>query len=127
MTTPVMTAHLGELVNVTIQMSGVTDLAAAPMKVRYDTKLLKLMEVSKGGLLGSAEQVNFSRDLATGAVRLNRLAGSGGVNGSGPLVTLTFMTLGKGTAAIALDEVQLENSKREPIPTVKPELSLSIQ
>ncbi len=127
LTTPVMSARLGELVNVTIQMTGAIDLASAPMKIRYDTKLLKLMEVSKGGLLGGADQVNFSRDLSTGAVRLNRLPGSGGVNGSGSLVTLTFMALGKGTAAISLAEVQLENSKREAIPTAKPELSLSIQ
>ena len=127
MTTPVMSAKLGEMVNVTIQMTGATDLAAAPMKIRYDQKLLKLVEVSKGGLLGGTGQVNFSRDLATGTVRLNRLPGSGGVNGSGPLVTLTFLALGKGTASIALEEVQLENSKREPIPTAKPELSLSIQ
>jgi len=127
MTTPVMSAKLGEMVNVTIQMTGATDLAAAPMKIRYDQKLLKLVEVSKGGLLGGTDQVNFSRDLTTGSVRLNRLPGSGGVNGSGPLVTLTFMALGKGTALIALEEVQLENSKREAIPTVKPELSLSIQ
>ena len=126
MTTPVMSARLGELVNVSIQMTGAIDLASAPMKIRYDTKLLKLMEVSKGGLLGGADQV-FSRDLSTGAVRLNRLPGSGGVNGSGSLVTLTFMALGKGTAAISLAEVQLENSKREAIPTAKPELSLSIQ
>ena len=127
MTTPVMSAQLGTLVNVTVQMSGATDLSAAPMKVRYDQKLLKLMEVSKGGLLGTAEQVNFSRDLTAGTVRLNRLPGAGGVNGSGSLVTLTFMALGKGSATIALDEIQLENSKREPILAAKPELVLTIQ
>lgn len=127
MTTPVMTARLGELVNVTVQMTGAVDLASAPMKLRYDQKLLKLMEVSKGGLLGGNDQVNFARDLSAGTVRLNRLPGAGGVNGSGSLVTLTFMALGKGTATIALDEVRLENSKREAIPTAKPELALSIQ
>ncbi len=127
MTTPVMTAQMGTLVNVTVQMTGATDLSAAPMKVRYDPKLLKLMEVSKGGLLGTAEQVNFSRDLTAGTVRMNRLPGAGGVNGSGSLVTLTFMALGKGSTTIALDEIQLENSKREAIPAVKPELVLTIQ
>ena len=127
MTTPVMTAQMGALVNVTVQMTGATDLSAAPMKVRYDPKLLKLMEVSKGGLLGTAEQVNFSRDLTAGTVRMNRLPGAGGVNGSGSLVTLTFMALGKGSTTIALDEIQLENSKREAIPAVKPELVLTIQ
>ncbi|MBY0506995.1 MAG: hypothetical protein K2X03_23970 [Bryobacteraceae bacterium] len=127
LTTPVMTAKTGEMVSVTVQMTGALDLASAPMKVRYDQKLLKLMEVSKGGLLGSNEQVNFTRDLAAGSIKQNRLPGSGGVNGSGALVTFTFMALGKGTASIALDEIQLENSRREAIPTVKPELSLSIQ
>ena len=127
MTTPVMTAQMGTLVNVTVQMTGAADLNAAPMKVRYDQKLLKLMEVSKGGLLGTAEQVNFSRDLTAGTVRLSRLPGAGGVNGSGSLVTLTFMALGKGSTTIALDEIQLENSRREAIPAVKPELVLTIQ
>ena len=127
MTTPVMTAQMGTLVNVTVQMTGAADLNAAPMKVRYDQKLLKLMEVSKGGLLGTAEQVNFSRDLTAGTVRLSRLPGAGGVNGSGSLVTLTFMALGKGSTTISLDEIQLENSKREAIPAMKPELVLTIQ
>ena len=127
MTTPVMSAQMGALVNVTVQMTGAADLNAAPMKVRYDQKLLKLMEVSKGGLLGTAEQVNFSRDLTAGTVRLSRLPGAGGVNGSGSLVTLTFMALGKGSTTISLDEIQLENSKREAIPAVKPELVLTIQ
>ncbi len=127
LTTPVMSARTGSTVDVVVQMTGATDLAAAPMKVRYDNKLLKLIEVSKGDLLGAQDQVNFSRDLEAGSVRLNRLPGAGGVNGSGALVTLKFMALGKGSTTISLDEIQLENSKREAISAVKPELSLTIQ
>lgn len=127
LTTPVMAARSGSTVEVVVQMSGAADLAAAPMKVRYDNKLLKLIEVSKGDLLGGQDEVNFSRDLEAGSVRLNRLPGAGGVNGSGALVTLKFMALGKGATTISLDEIQLENSKREAIRAVKPELSLTIQ
>lgn len=125
MTTPSMAPRVDGTVNVIVQMAGANDLAAAPMKVRYDPKILKLTDAAKGALL--ADQVNFSRDLSTGTIRLNRVAGAGGVSGSGTLVMLTFKALAKGSTTIGLEEVQLENSKREPIAAAKPEISITIQ
>ena len=127
MTTPDMAPKVGGVVSVVVQMVRATDLNAAPMKIRYDPKVLKLVEVAQGGLLGAGQQVNFSRDLTTGAVRLSRVGGAGGVNGSGALVTMTFMAVGKGSTTIGLDDLQLENSKREAIAAPKPELTLTIQ
>jgi general secretion pathway protein D len=127
MTTPAMSPRVGGLVSVTVQMVGATDLNAAPMKIRYDPKLLKLIEVANGNLMGEPEKILFSRNLETGAVRLLRLPGAGGVTGGGTLVTITFMAVGAGSTTIGLDELQLENSKREPIAAAKPELSLTIQ
>ncbi len=125
MTTPSMAPKVGGTVSVVVQMAGAQDLVAAPMRVHYDQKVLRLVDVAQGGLM--AGEVDFAKDVASGSIRMSRLPGAGGVNGGGSLVTLTFLAVGQGSTTISLDELRLENSKREAVQVSKPQLSLTIQ
>ena len=93
---------------------------------KYDTSILKLVDVGRGTLMG-ADGIDFKRDVSSGQISINRLAGSPGVDGSGSIVTLTFMAVSKGSAKVTLEDVALENSKREPIVSEKPETTVTIQ
>ena len=127
-TGPAAPAMMAGIVSVTVQASNVQDLAAAPMKINYDTQVLKLIEVRRGAMLASDGQpVDFSRDLAASTVKLNRLAGAPGVTGSGPLVTLVFQALGRGTTQVSVEDLRLENSKRQPIAATVVPATVTVQ
>ena len=127
-TAPTAPVMLAGIVTVTVQATNVQDLAAAPMRINYDTQILKLIEVRRGAMMAADGQaVDFSRDLAASTVKLNRLAGAPGVTGSGPLVTLIFQALGKGTSQVTVEDLRLENSKREPIPAAIAPATIRVQ
>jgi hypothetical protein len=73
------------------------------------------------------QPVSFARDIASGAVKLSRVtAGAAGFTGSGTLVTLTFQTLQKGPVTVSLEDVLLENSRKESIPVTRNSVTVNV-
>jgi general secretion pathway protein D len=128
----VVQTQLGGIGTVALQVENATDLAAAPMKLKFDPKVLKLTAVRQGNLLGGdGQKVNFSEntlnDSGDTTITLNRLPGTGGINGSGALVTLTFQTVGRGTSTVSLTDIGLKNSQMQPINAAIPSLTVTVQ
>lgn len=124
--------QLGGVGTVALQVENATDLAAAPMKLKFDPKILKLTAVRQGNLLGGdGQKVNFSENTLNDAgettITLNRLPGTGGINGSGALLTLTFQAVGRGTSTVSLTDIGLKNSQMQPINTPVPSLTVAVQ
>jgi hypothetical protein len=124
--------QLGGLGTVALQVENATDLAAAPMKLKFDPKILRLTAVRQGNLLGGdGQKVNFSEntlnDSGETTITLNRLPGTGGINGSGALVTFTFQAVGRGTSTVTLTDIGLKNSQMQPINTPVPSLTVTVQ
>jgi hypothetical protein len=117
---------------VTLQADNVTDLAAAPVKIKWDPKILRLNQAAPGSLLGQGGSVNaptldIRNDAGEATIDMSRQAGSGGVSGSGPLIQLTFMAIGKGTGSITITEVNLKDSKQQPISVAAPSVTVTVQ
>jgi len=121
--------YLSAPVQVTVNMESATDVAKAPLKIEYDRQLLKLISVTSGGMLGSdGQKESLAMDLGKGEVDLSRDAGAPGISGTGPLVRLTFISLGKGDASIRIAGAALLNSKNEAIAGESlPEVTVKIQ
>lgn len=122
----------GEKVTVQVNVTNVKDLAAAPMRLKYDDAILKLVEVRAGGFLGEmGKQVIFSevrsRQGGESKIQLQRLAGAGGVDGSGTLLTLTFQAKSAGTAAISVADFSLRDSKLQTLHATPPETSVVVK
>lgn len=122
----------GASFTVTMMVENVTDLFASPMRLKWDPKILRLTAIRQGPLLTSdGKQVSFSEntlnDAGEASITLNRLPGSGGVNGSGGLVILTFQAAGKGVAEVGAPDLQLNNSQMQPIAASAPVLKISVQ
>lgn len=97
-----------------------TDLFGAPMRLRWDAKVLRLVEVTRGPLFASDGQQpvftrNIRNDEGEAVIVLNRPSGSTGVSGSGTLLTLTFQAVAKGSTAISALELNARNSQLQPI------------
>jgi general secretion pathway protein D len=125
--TPVNTA-----VTLTLQLDNVTGLFSAPLRLRFDPKILRLNSVQPGTLLtGDGQRVNFNatttNDTGESVITLNRLPGSGGVSGSGALLQLTFQAVAQGTATVSVVDPQFKNLQLEPVTVPSPSVQVMVQ
>ena len=119
---------VGGMMAVTLDLTGATDLMSAAMRAKYDDKVIKLVGITRGGLLGQDGQaVDFTQDTQQGQFRMNRVAGAPGISGSGQLVTLTFIALQKGSTEVSVDDVQIENAQRQPLQPSVRGVNVSVQ
>jgi hypothetical protein len=75
----------------------------------------------------NAPTLDIRNDAGEATIDMSRLPASGGVSGSGPLMQLTFMAIGKGTGAITVTEVNLKDSKQQPINVAAPSVTVTVQ
>ena len=124
------TQYLGFTVSLLVENA--TDLASTPMQVRFDPKILRLNDVVRGNLLASdGQQVAFSKnvlnDTGEATVNVSRFPTTGGVTGSGSIVTLVFQAVGHGDTVITVPQLVLRNSQSQPILTASPQLAVTIK
>ena len=129
--TPAQVALSAPLV-VSLQADNITDLGAAPVKIKWDPKILRLNQALPGSLLGQPGSVNaptldIRNDAGEATIEMSRQAGAGGVSGSGPILQLTFMAIGKGSTTITVTEVTLRDSKQQPITVAAPSVTVTVQ
>lgn len=125
-------AQLPGVVTLAIQAENVTDLFDAPIRVKFDPSFLRLNEVQRGGFLsGDGREVIFTRnilnDTGDATIQLSRLPGTGGISGSGTLVTLVFQAVARGTTAVTLPELSWRNSRGETVLSGSPQVSVNIK
>jgi general secretion pathway protein D len=125
-------AQLSNQVVIALQAQNMTDLASVPVKVRWDPKVLRLEMISPGALLTQdgkilAPSLDIRNDTGDASIEVNRVAGAGGVNGTGPLLQLTFTAVGKGATTVSVTEATLKNSTQQPIMVQTPSVSVTVQ
>jgi general secretion pathway protein D len=123
---------LGTTVSISIQVDAATDLFSAPIRLKFDPKFLRLNEVLRGAMFSADGQQpiftrNIRNDTGEAIITHSRLPGSPGLSGAGTLVTLVFQTVGRGSTSIQLTELNLTNSKMQPITVAPPPLAVEIR
>jgi hypothetical protein len=125
-------ANQGSSIVVTLSVEGGVDISSAPMQIQYDPKILRLNDVVRGGFLGSDGQQpvftkNILNDMGIATVQLNRPPDTPGVSGAGPLLTLNFQAIAKGTTMVAIPNLTMRNSQGAVITSVNPQLGVTIK
>ena len=99
---PAISLAVGQEVTVSLMVGDAVQLASMPLRIQYDREKLRLTRIDKGPFLAGADasDIIFSRSIrhANGlaAVNISRFRGTGGADGEGELVTLTFQGLAPG-------------------------------
>jgi general secretion pathway protein D len=92
------------------------------MQMQFDPKLLALVNVDAGDLLGRDGQAValVHRDEGNGAVTIStsRPPGTRGVDGQGTVCTLTFKALAPGDAALSLVRISAKDSNQATLPAM---------
>jgi general secretion pathway protein D len=126
------TAQVDGTVTVSLMVDNAADLASTPMQIRFDPKILQLSDVVRGNLLASdGQQVAFSKnvmnDTGEATVNVSRFPTTGGVSGSGSIVTLVFRAIAHGDTVVTVPSLVLRNSQSQPILTATPALTVSVK
>jgi general secretion pathway protein D len=130
---PSVQGGVGTQITLTLQADSISDLsAAAPIRLKYDPRVLRLNDITPGNLLSSdGQQVTVAKDIRndTGeaTVTISRVAGTPGVSGSGALATFSFSAIGRGNGGVLLTEFGLKNSQNEPITIAPAPVTVTIQ
>ena len=113
---------VGSTFQVALMASNARDLSSVPVEMQYDPKVLSLVDVSSGELLGRDGQAValVHRDEGGGLVTISasRPPNASGVDGQGTVCTLTFKALTSGDATLALVKLGAKDSKQNSLPSV---------
>ncbi|GAA3764280.1 cohesin domain-containing protein [Terriglobus aquaticus] len=116
------TQAVGSTFQVSVAAADAKDLYAAPMQVQFDPKLLSLVNVDSGEMLGRDGQAVsvVHRDEGNGmvTVSVSRPPAVRGVDGTGSVAVLTFKAIGAGDATVSLARVGAKNSAQANVPAV---------
>jgi general secretion pathway protein D len=118
----VLNQATGSTFQVAVMAANAKDLFSVPMQMQFDPKVLSLVNVDAGDLLGHDGQAValVHRDEGNGAVTISasRPPGVAGVEGQGTVCTLTFKAIGVGDSTLALSRIGAKDSKQNNLPTV---------
>jgi len=110
---------VGATFQVSIVAQDAHDLFAVPLQIQFDSKVLALVNVDAGDLLGKDGQpvALVHRDEGNGAVTISatRPPGAKGVDGQGSICMLTFKAIGPGDSTIALTRIGTRDSAQARI------------
>jgi general secretion pathway protein D len=111
---------VGSTFQMKVDLTGGKDLFSVPMQLHYDPKLLTLLNVDTGNLLGKDGQTIalVHRDDGNGNVTISasRPPGVQGVNGSGDICVLTFQAKAPGNASVQVIKSAARNSAQTVLP-----------
>ena len=115
-----------------LMVENATDLASTPAEIRFDPKILRLNDVVRGDLLSSdGRQVAFSKnvlnDTGEATVNVSRFPTTGGVSGSGTILTLIFQAVARGDTVVTVPQLTLRNSQSQPILNATPQLAVNVK
>jgi general secretion pathway protein D len=114
--------RVGSTFQVTVMASGAHDLSEVPLQMQFDPRVLSLVNVDAGDLLGRDGQAValVHRDEGNGAVTISatRPPNTAGIDGQGTLCTLTFKALAAGNSQLALVRIGARDSHENALPAV---------
>ncbi len=116
------TPALGSTFQVSVTATNAHDLFEVPLQLKFDPRVLSLVNVDSGDLLGRDGQpvALVHRDEGNGSVTVSagRPPQTAGVNGAGVVCTLTFKALAAGDSPLSLVKIGAKDSKGTNLPAV---------
>ena len=121
--TPSSTAPtLGSTFQVSVSATNAHDLSEVPLQLRFDPRVLTLVNVDSGDLLAHDSQpvAMVHRDEGNGTVTISasRPPQTPGVNGAGVVCTLTFKAVATGDSPLSLVKIGAKDSKGATLPAI---------
>ncbi len=118
---------------VNVNLDNANDLfSVMPLRVTWDPALLRLNDIAPGELLtrdgGRITSVKDIRnDTGQATLSITRPAGAAGINGSGTVATLTFVSMGAGSGSVTVSEMGLMDTQNRAQPVMLGAVPVAVQ
>ena len=126
-------AAVGAKVTVTVQSDNAANVSAvSPLRIKYDTSLLRLDDISagdlfsRGGVTATAIK-DIHNDAGEGSITITRPPNAAGVSGPGTIAVFTFTAVGKGSSPVNIMEFGLKDALAAPVASTAATLGVQIQ
>ncbi|GGA62339.1 hypothetical protein GCM10011507_12340 [Edaphobacter acidisoli] len=113
------TETVGSTFQVAVMLNNGHDIFSVPLQLQYNPAVLQLVNVDAGSFLardGQAVAVGHRDDSGLVTISASRPPNSGGVNGQGNVVTMTFKAIAAGDSNLSLVKVGALNSAQNNLP-----------
>ncbi len=130
---PAVSLPVGQQVTVSLMVGGASGLVSMPLRIQYDQEKVRLVAVERGPFLSGddASDVIFSRSIrhsnGLAAVNISRFRGTGGADGEGELVTLTFEGLESGEARLRVMATSPRDDANEAVEVEALEAEIAVE
>lgn len=123
---------VGGSVTVALIMEAGSDVAATPMTLKFDPRILKLNDAVRGDFMAQGDQQPlFSKNIdnasGTVTIQLGRLPRTPGSYGSGVLFNLNFEAVGKGVATVTIPDFAVLSSQGQKDPARVGRLTVTVK
>jgi hypothetical protein len=117
--------QLSQQVTVSLYAENVTDLVSAAAHLQFDPRIVRITNIVAGDLPqrnGAQLQPakNILNDTGSADTSVSRGPNSGGVSGSGNLLSVTLQAVGRGTTSLSVSGVNLTGSTGQAIASNTP-------
>jgi hypothetical protein len=122
-------AYIGDNIKVAIEIENVTDLYAFQFSLDYSTDTLQLINITEGGFLNNAININCFDYSTQGKIvyQCNRKEQIG-INGAGILAIINFKVINQGVSKLTIPEITLTGSDlQEVIPADTPTANINVK
>jgi general secretion pathway protein D len=131
-TPPQTDLAVGATVPVNVQVNNVNDLTAVKLALKFDPKVLHINNLISGDLIKrNGPDLVPSRmvlnETGDATVSVARDPASGGISGSGSVLTVVFEAVGKGTAVVSVPQFNMTGAGGQAIPSTPPALTINVR
>jgi general secretion pathway protein D len=117
---------------VNVSLGNAQNVYSVPAQIAYDPRILQLVNVSDGGMLGKDGQsvaLVHRDDPASGTLQMTatRPPGSGGITGQGPVFTLTFLAKAPGQSTLTIRQASARDPNMQAIPVVGGQAMITVK
>lgn len=128
---PVANQAVGSTFQVTVTAANARDLFSVPLQLHFDPRVLSLVNVDAGELLGRDGQAValVHRDEGNGTVTVSasRPPSTKGVDGQGSVCTLTFKALAAGDTPLQLVKIGAKDSQQRSLAAVGSQATVHVK
>jgi general secretion pathway protein D len=113
-----------------VSLSNAQNVHSVPLTVNFDPKVLQLVNVSNGGFLGKDGQpvaLVHREDNGTVQLTASRPPGAAGIDGQGPVFTLTFLAKSSGQTTVSITRAAARDANMQPIPATGSQAMITVK
>ena len=112
--------------SVPLLLDNPTGVNSAPLQIVYDPKILRLDEVSNGGMLPLMTK-SIQNEAGVANINLSVPPGGAGATSAGTLLTLTFTALTPGPTTVTAPNLSLRNAQGQVVASGNPQVTVTVK